>query len=212
MNQENQTKMTTLLKPDISGTGQTQIVFRHREPVSYRAMRHRILRGLACFLVVAGVMFYLASASFAQVVSSGSDSKADDVYAADFVLKDLNGKDVKLSDYKGRTIFLNFMATWCKDCLASIPALKAIYSKYHEKGLVMISISIQETHGKVAAYSQKHKLPYPTLLDEDGTIGKKYGVGGVPVKILIDRNGRIICWNCRSLDNLLEKQFETTAQ
>ncbi len=60
----------------------------------------------------------------------------------------------------------------------------------------------------MAAYSQKHSLPYPTLLDQEGTISKSYGVLGVPVKVVIDRDGRIICWNCRSLDNLLENNLK----
>jgi peroxiredoxin len=162
--------------------------------------------GMFLVLISFMILLYLASAGLAS--ASSDEAKADEAYAADFVLKDLNGKDVKLSDYKGRPIFLIFMTTWCRDCLASIPTLKAIHSRYHEKGLVMLSIDIQETHAKVAAYSKKHSLPYPILLDPEGTLSRKYGVGGVPVKALIDRNGRIICWNCRSLEELLEKQFE----
>lgn len=161
------------------------------------------LRFAVCFAVISFViLFHSAFVCSAQGVS------ADESYAADFILKDLNGKDVKLSDYKGRPIFLIFMTTWCRDCLASIPNLKAIYNRYHEKGLVMLSIDIEETHAKAAAYSKKHSLPYPILLDPEGSLSRKYGVGGVPVKALIDRNGRIICWNCRSLEELLEKQFE----
>jgi len=172
-----------------------------------REDRRKKIRCGVCLVVISFmILFYCASAGYA--LASSDDAKADDAYAADFILKDLNGKDVKLSDYKGRPIFLIFMTTWCRDCFASIPALKAIYNRYHEKGLVMLSIDIQETHAKVAAYSKKHSLPYPVLLDPEGTLSRKYGVGGVPVKALIDRNGRIICWNCRSLEEQLEKQFE----
>jgi len=172
-----------------------------------REDRRKTIRCGACLVLISFlILFYSASISYAS--ASSDDAKADDAYAADFTLKDLNGKDVKLSDYKGRPIFLIFMTTWCRDCLASIPTLKAIYNRYHEKGLVMLSIDIQETQAKVAAYSKKHSLPYPILLDPEGSLSKKYGVGGVPVKALIDRTGRIICWNCRSLEELLEKQFE----
>jgi len=163
-------------------------------------------------IMVSGIFFYLASTSPAQESFSEKSPKTDSVYTSDFMLKDLTGKEIKLSNYKGRTIFLIFMATWCRDCLASIPDLKAIYNRYHEKGLVMMSINIQESHEKVEAYSRKHNLPYPILLDSDGTISKKYGVVGVPVKVLIDRDGRIICWNCRSLNSMLEKQFDATTK
>lgn len=128
--------------------------------------------------------------------------------APDFTLKDLDGRNVRLSDYKGKTIVLYFMATWCPECRSTIPQLKEIYSSYNEKGLVLLSIDVMESKEKVAAFSRNHNIPYSTLLDEDGTVYRSYGVGGVPLKALIDRSGRIICWNCRSFDDLLAKQFE----
>src|SRR5512136_1174727 len=129
-----------------------------------------------------------------------------DDHAADFTLTDLDGRNVRLSDYKGKTIVLYFMATWCPECRGSIPQLKEIYSSYNGKGLVFLSIDVMESKEKVAAFSRKYNIPYPILLDEDGKVYRSYGVGGVPLKALIDRNGRIICWNCRSFDDLLAKQ------
>jgi len=201
-------KRTMLFETKASGAGQTAPLFKTGQADNIRTDRRKKLRRAACLTVMSClILFHSAFVCSAQGASAG-DAKADEAYAADFILKDLNGKDVKLSDYKGRPIFLIFMTTWCRDCFASIPTLKAIYNRYHEKGLVMLSIDIQETHAKVAAYSKKHSLPYPVLLDPEGSLSRKYGVGGVPVKALIDRSGRIICWNCRSLEELLEKQFE----
>jgi peroxiredoxin len=65
-----------------------------------------------------------------------------------------------------------------------------------------------ESREKASAFSKKYSLPFPTLLDGEGKVYKSYSVVGVPLTALIDRNGRIICWNCRRLDKLLEKQFE----
>jgi len=152
-------------------------------------------------------VFYPASESLAQG-SPFVDVKADEVVAADFILRDLNGTNIRLKDFRGKMVLLNFMTTWCPECLASIPYLKSIYAQYYKKGLVMININIQEQQGKVAAYSGKHKLPYPTVLDVEGAVSKSYGVVGVPVKVLIDRDGRIICWNCRSLERQLENQLK----
>lgn len=165
-----------------------------------------------CCLLILGILFSFASTSLAQKISSERFPITDVACAADFTLKDLTGREFKLRNYKGQTIFLIFMTTWCRECFFSIPDLKAIYTRYHERGLVMMSINVQETHEKVAAYSKKHNLPYPILLDSDGSVSKRYGVMGVPVKLLIDRDGQIICWNCRSLGNMLEKQFGTTAK
>lgn len=197
--------MVSLLKQDPYGTGRGKPL-----PAgwSQRIWGRNVFRRVAGSLIIAAALIGFAQASYAQGAAAGTN-RSDEVYAADFVLKDINGKEVKLSDYKGRPIFLIFMTTWCRDCYASIPALKTIYKRYHEKGLIMLNINIQETQAKMAAYSYKNDLPYPTLLDTEGTVSRKYGVGGVPVKALIDRDGRIICWNCRSLEAMLENQLET---
>jgi len=130
----------------------------------------------------------------------------------DFTLRDLDGRNVNLRDYKGKTILLYFMATWCPECRSAIPPLKEIYSLYNAKGLVLLIIDVMESKEKAAAFSRKYSLPFSTLLDEEGKVYRSYGVGGVPVKALINRDGRIICWNCRSFDNLLAKQFEMKAR
>lgn len=168
----------------------------------------RILKYIGCFIVMSGmIVLDLVSECPAQENSFGS-VKGAEVYAVDFTLKDLNGKDVKFKDYKGKVVLLNFMTTWCPECRASIPVLKTIHARYFEKGLILINVNVQETQETAAAYAKKYGLPYLTILDTEGAISKKYGVTGVPVKALIDRKGRIICWNCRSLEKMLEMQFE----
>jgi peroxiredoxin len=127
--------------------------------------------------------------------------------AVNFTLQDLDGRSVKLSRYKGRVVLLYFMASWCPECPANIPDLKTIHARYGAKGLVLMNVDVQETRKKALAFSNKFSLPYPTLLDEDGQVSRSFGVFGVPVKVLIDRKGKIICWNCRSLEKKLEEQF-----
>ncbi|MHB8139568.1 MAG: TlpA family protein disulfide reductase [Smithellaceae bacterium] len=200
--------MITLSKLDSSGIEQRGSAFRRIESVCVREILRIIMRYAFCYVLASGLLLYCASGSFAQGIFSSSNAQTDVAYASDFVLKDLNSKDIKLSDYKGKVILLNFMTTWCPNCLASIPKLKAMHARYFEKGLIIININIQETPRLMVAYSKKHNLPYSTLLDPEGTISKSYGVLGVPVMVLIDRDGRIICWNCRSLDNLLEGKFQ----
>jgi peroxiredoxin len=161
---------------------------------------------LSSFILVCSVVIFFSVPYIAQ--EQGSATANQDDRASDFTLKDLDGRNVRLSDYKGKTILLYFMATWCPECRSAIPQLKEIYSLYNAKGLVLLIIDVMESKEKAAAFSRKYSLPFSILLDEDGKVYRSYGVGGVPVKALIDRNGRIICWNCRSFDNLLAKQFE----
>jgi peroxiredoxin len=164
------------------------------------------LRWLFSFVLVCNIIIFFLIANVAngeEIAKTGDDDRA-----LDFTLKDLDGRNVRLSDYKGKTILLYFMATWCPECRTTIPHLKEIYSLYDAKGLVLLNINVMESREKASAFSKKYSLPFPTLLDGDGKVYQSYGVVGVPLKALIDRNGRIICWNCRSLDKLLENQFE----
>jgi len=160
----------------------------------------------AASLIVACSFIFLFVPNFIQ--GTGDARAAEDNRAADFVLKDLAGKNIKLSDYRGRVVLLYFMATWCRDCRAAIPDLKGIYSTHNAKGLVLLNIGVRESRNKLSAFSNKNELPYQTLVDEDGKVSDNYGIMGVPVKVLIDREGRIICWNCRSLDTILKRQLE----
>ena len=166
----------------------------------------KALRWLFSFILVSSIIIFF----FIPNVAQGEEitKTQDDDRASDFTLKDLDGRNVRLSDYKGKIILLYFMATWCPECRGTIPQLKEIYSLYNAKGLVLLNINVMESREKASAFSKKYSLPFPTLLDGDGKVYQSYGVVGVPVKALIDRNGRIICWNCRTLDKLLEKQFE----
>ncbi len=164
------------------------------------------VRWLISFILVCSVVIFFSVPYIAP--GQGSARADQDDRALDFTLKDLDGRNVNLSDYKGKTVVLYFMATWCPECRGAIPQLKELYASYNPKGLVLLSIDVMESKERAAAFSRKHNIPYPILLDEEGKVYRSYGVGGVPVKALIDRAGRIICWNCRSFDNLLTKQFE----
>ena len=164
------------------------------------------LRWLFSFILVCSIIIFFCIPNVAHGEEIAKTQ--DDDRAADFTLKDLDSRSVRLSDYKGRTILLYFMTTWCPECRSTMPKLKEIYSLYNAKGLVLLNINVMESREKALAFSKKYSLPFPTLLDGDGKVYQSYGVFGVPLTALIDRNGRIICWNCRRLDKLLEKQFE----
>ncbi|HRT62360.1 MAG TPA: TlpA disulfide reductase family protein [Syntrophales bacterium] len=127
--------------------------------------------------------------------------------APDFVLKDLKGADVRLSDYKNRPVLLVFSTTWCRYCRDEIPHIKKLHASYGRKNLEIINIFVQETAGKVAAFAEKHELPYRVVLDADGQVADRYDVKGVPTIVFIDREGRIVCHACRSIDTVLMDVF-----
>ena len=120
--------------------------------------------------------------------------------APDFVLKDLNDKEVKLSDYRGKVVLLNFSTTWCPHCRTIIPYLIELHDHYKDKDFVILNIDIQESKERVSAFAAKYKIPYRVLLDTDAKVAILYKVVGVPNLILIDRDGIIVCRQCRSID------------
>jgi peroxiredoxin len=129
--------------------------------------------------------------------------------APDFVLTDLKGQQFRLSDHKGKKpVLIIFSTTWCTFCQQEIPRFKSLYETYAKQGLEIVNIDIQESKEKVAKFAAKHELPYRTLLDRDGTVSGVYEVQGVPTLILVDKNGLIVCRQCRSVDTVLKSMMK----
>lgn len=132
----------------------------------------------------------LSSLQAAEPVPGSAGSKA-----LDFTLKGLSGKDVTFfKDFaKNKAIILVFSTTWCPYCIQEIPALKAVYSKYKNKGVEIVFVDPQETKERVQALVDKYKITYPTLLDEKGEVARSFRVMGVPTIMFLDSN-RVIKW------------------
>jgi thiol-disulfide isomerase/thioredoxin len=114
------------------------------------------------------------------------------VKAPTFTLKDINGKEVKLMDYRGKIVFLNFWATWCPPCRDEMPSMEKLYTKFKDKNFIMLAVDYQESSKVVKEFSEKLSLTYPILLDSDGTVGSKYMAFAIPVTYLIDQQGYLI--------------------
>jgi peroxiredoxin len=125
--------------------------------------------------------------------------------APDFVLRDLNGRKFRLSDFRGeKPVLIIFSATWCTSCRDEIPHFKSIHAAYAKQGLQIVNIDIQESKEKVAKFTAKYGLPYRVLLDEDGTVSGIYDIRGVPSMVLVDQSGNIICRQCQQVEPLIE--------
>jgi cytochrome c biogenesis protein CcmG/thiol:disulfide interchange protein DsbE len=122
--------------------------------------------------------------------------------APDFTLKDLDGKDVSLNQYKGKVVLINFWATWCDPCRIEIPWLIEMQQKYGDKGFTVLGVAMdEEGRSEVAPFVAKErfnvngqKLPmiYPILLGNDAMADKFGGLLGYPTSILISRDGKQI--------------------
>jgi thiol-disulfide isomerase/thioredoxin len=132
---------------------------------------------------------------------NGEDAKTG-LPEPELTLKDLDGKDVSLSEYKGKVVLVNFWATWCEPCKVEIPWLIEMQQKYGPKGFVILGIALDE-EGKsvVAPYVAKErfevngqKLPmsYKILIGNDEAADKFGGLFGYPTSVLISRDGKQI--------------------
>ena len=129
--------------------------------------------------------------------------------APDFVLTDLKGQKFRLSDHRGKQpVLIIFSATWCTFCKAEIPHFKSLHATYAKQGLEIVNIDIQESKEKVARFASQNQLPYRVLLDEDGSVSGVYEIRGVPTMVLVDKNGMIVCRQCRTVESVLASMMK----
>ena len=107
-------------------------------------------------------------------------------------LKDLDGNPVRLADLRGRTVWLNFWATWCPPCQSETPVLREMDERYRDQGLAIVAIAVQETTvDDVAAYAQRYGLAYPIAFDASANIFDLYKVYALPTQFIIGPDGRV---------------------
>ena len=111
----------------------------------------------------------------------------------DFVLQDMNGRDVNLASLKGQVVLLNFWATWCGPCKVEIPIFVELQEKHRDKGVTFVGLSVDDTPEKLRPFAAQYKINYPVLIgvgrdDVQDAFGPMWGI---PVTFLISRDGKI---------------------
>jgi peroxiredoxin len=111
----------------------------------------------------------------------------------DFTVKDMNGADVRLADYKGKVILLNYWATWCGPCKVEIPDLIALYDQYKHKGFVVLGVSQDDDPETLRSFASTFKMNYPVLVGRDhpDLLDAQGPLWGLPTTYLIGRDGSV---------------------
>jgi thiol-disulfide isomerase/thioredoxin len=136
---------------------------------------------------------FLATAVFLALILTGctDSNKRADAGAADFNLQDMNGRNVKLSDYRGKVVVLDFWATWCPPCRASIPGLEKLHKTYKDKGLVVLAVSLdQGGWDDVKTFLSEYGVTY-TVLQGTDDVSELYQVRTIPMILVVDKAGKI---------------------
>jgi peroxiredoxin len=150
-------------------------------------IRLNFIRTGALLLALGGI----ALADDQPGVRAALQSPKERKLAPEFALEDATGKTVKLKDYRGKVVLLDFWATWCTGCKKEIPWFTGFQNKYGAKRLAVVGVSLDEDGWKVLRpFLADGHVPYTVVLGNDAT-AKQYGIENMPDTFLIDRKGKL---------------------
>ena len=109
--------------------------------------------------------------------------------APDFVLKAMDGRNLRMSEFRGQVVLVNFWARWAGDSRQEMPALDRINTTYSRAGLVVLGVSVDEDLGRAREFAGAMKVSYPLMFDTGSDIGRDYLLQKMPMTILVDRAG-----------------------
>jgi len=149
------------------------------------------------------------------LLAGASPAPVDNVRktAPDFTLDDAQGAAIRLSDYKGKVVLLDFWATWCHGCKTEIPWYMEFQNKYKDKGLAVIGVSMDDDGWKsVKPFVEEQKMNYVVVIGNEA-LAKLYAVDALPVTLLIDRNGKIAASHAGMVEkDAFEKEIQALLQ
>jgi peroxiredoxin len=109
--------------------------------------------------------------------------------APDFTLKDVDGRDMTLASLRGKAVLLDFWATWCEPCRQATPHIQALHGQFKDKGLTVVGIDTNEPAETARKYFAEEKYTFANLLGSGNDVIKNYGANGIPLVVLIGRDG-----------------------
>lgn len=113
------------------------------------------------------------------------------VPAGDFTLKSAGGSNIRLSEYRGQVVMLNFWASWCGPCRQEFPHLDALQQKYAELGFTVFGVNVEQDRASADRVLRDIPVTFPILFDDENVVSELYGVDAMPMTLLLDRNGMV---------------------
>jgi peroxiredoxin len=122
-----------------------------------------------------------------SLASSGLEGRA----APDFALKSSTGENLRLSEYRGDVVMINFWATWCGPCRQEMPLLDEMYTRYKRVGFNLLGVNIDDDSRRAMQMIEELGVNFPVLFDSRKEVSKLYVVEAMPVTVLVDREGKV---------------------
>lgn len=111
--------------------------------------------------------------------------------APDFTLKSAKGTNLKLSEFRGDVVMINFWASWCGPCKQEMPILNDMYLKYRDMGFTLLAVNVEEDSAKAQNMIRELKVVFPVLFDTENKVSEMYKVEAMPSTVLVDRSGNM---------------------
>jgi peroxiredoxin len=131
--------------------------------------------------------------------------------AEDFTLPALGGGTFRLGEQRGKTVLVNFWATWCPPCLEEMPAMERLWRKHKDAGFVLVAVSVDADPQKVVPFATAHKLTFPIAFDSKMAVSERYGVRALPSSFIVSRDGDLAAlalgprhWDSKASHRLIE--------
>lgn len=155
-------------------------------------------------VAVAGVGFYLFYSQYTALAGS-AEQELERLFGKmgilqmphvtpplEIQLNDLSGNTMRLSDFRGKIVFLNFWATWCPTCVVEMPSMEKLHQQFKNQDFAMIAVNLQESEMQVKSFFEKLQLSFTALLDSSGEVASGLAVNALPTTFFLDKEGRII--------------------
>ena len=146
----------------------------------------------------AALLATLANSPDAKVAAAAQgrlQTKALATSTLDWKFTAVDGSPVDLTQWHGKYVLVDFWASWCPDCLREMPDVAAAYQRYHDRGLEVVGVSLDQDRDAMLGFIKKHALPWPQEFDGNGwktPYATRYGVGGIPEMWLVDHEGHVV--------------------
>ncbi|UCE90150.1 MAG: TlpA family protein disulfide reductase [Pseudomonadota bacterium] len=137
----------------------------------------------------------IAAAAVALFITQSAVAIKADMMAPDFTLKSASGKNLRLNDYRGQVVMVNFWATWCAPCRKELPHLNKLYQKYQDQGFTLLGVNIDSESAEAKRMAKELKIAFPVLFDTKQETSKLYKLKAMPSTVLVDRSGKVISYH-----------------